>query len=204
MADASFDAFRKQLGEIAQRKDRAALAPLVVTQGFFWTRDKRESADKRKSGLENLAIALGLNGKGGVGWDILFSYTDDPTASPSRKDAYCTPGEPGYNAQELENLLKATQTEASDWGYPLSAGVEVRAKAHASAPVIDTLGLAFVRISPERAASSPTFMRVITPAGNAGYVSIDVIGPMGNDQICYVRDAGGWKIGGYVGGGEPQ
>ena len=37
-----------------------------------------------------------------------------------------------------------------------------------------------------------------------GIVSIDVIAPFGNDQICYVKDGGSWKIGGYIGGGEPQ
>src|SRR5262245_65663951 len=35
MNDPSFDAFRKQLGDIAQKKDRAALARLV-TANFFW------------------------------------------------------------------------------------------------------------------------------------------------------------------------
>jgi hypothetical protein len=31
-----------------------------------------------------------------------------------------------------------------------------------------------------------------------------LIAPVGNDQICYVKDAGNWKIGGYIGGGDPQ
>lgn len=34
--DPSFVAFRKTLGDVAERKDRAALAKLVVSQGFFW------------------------------------------------------------------------------------------------------------------------------------------------------------------------
>jgi len=33
---------------------------------------------------------------------------------------------------------------------------------------------------------------------------VDSIAPIGNDQICYVKDAGGWKIGGYIGGGDSQ
>ncbi|HMJ43132.1 MAG TPA: hypothetical protein VK522_12725, partial [Pseudolabrys sp.] len=84
VADPVFEAHRKQIGEIAQKKDRAALVQLVVPQGFFWLRDGRDRADKRKSGIDNLATALSLNTKGGAGWDILFSYTDDPTASPSQ------------------------------------------------------------------------------------------------------------------------
>src|ERR1700730_18726739 len=38
--DAAFVAFRKQLADVAAKKDRAALAKLVVAQGFFWIQDK--------------------------------------------------------------------------------------------------------------------------------------------------------------------
>jgi len=37
-SDASFDAFRKELAEIVNKKDRAALAGKVVAKGFFWQR----------------------------------------------------------------------------------------------------------------------------------------------------------------------
>ena len=43
-----------------------------------------------------------------------------------------------------------------------------------------------------------------SPAGKTGYVSVDSIAPIGNDQICYVKDGSGWKIGGYIGGGDAQ
>ena len=197
---------RKQLGEVAQRKDRAALTPLVVAQDFFWNRENGNRADKRKSGIDNLATALGLNNKDGVGWEILFSYADDPTASPSpaHKGALCAPGEPAYNAQEFADLLKTTQTEVSEWGYPVSAGIEVRATAQASAPAVDKLGLTFVRVAPETTPTSAAYLRIVTPGGKTGYVSVDSIGPLGNDQLCYVNDNGAWKIGGFIGGGEPQ
>ncbi len=39
-SDPSFAAFRKQLGEVVQHKDRAALAKMVVAQGFFWIQEK--------------------------------------------------------------------------------------------------------------------------------------------------------------------
>src|SRR5580692_1484383 len=38
--DAAFVAFRKQLSDVAAKKDRAALAKLVVAQVFFWIQDK--------------------------------------------------------------------------------------------------------------------------------------------------------------------
>jgi hypothetical protein len=205
MTDASFEAFRRQLGETAQKKDRTGLSALVVAQDFFWDRGNRDTADKRKSGIDNLVTALGLNNKNSAGWDILFSFTDDPTASASlaHKGAICAPADPAYNASEFTALLNATQTDVSDWGYPVSSGIEVHATAQTAAAVIDKLGLAFVRVRADNGAPSANFVRVITPAGKAGYVSADAIAPIGNDQICYVKAGDGWKIGGYVGGGEP-
>ena len=112
-------------------------------------------------------------------------------------------GRTGLDGKEFDDLIKTTNTDATEWGYPLSAGIEVHAKPQANAPAIDKLGLHFVRILPETASDPPSYMRIATPAGKIGYVSIDSIAPIGNDQICYVKDGGAWKIGGYVGGGEP-
>ena len=204
--DPSFEAFRKQMGETAQRKDRAALAKLVVGQGFFWVRDQGDRADKRKSGVDNLAAALGLGNKDGAGWDMLASFADDPTGSPipQRKDTLCAPADPAFDSKTFNDLLKVTMTDVSDWGYPVSPDVEVHATPQANSPVVDKLGQAFVRIMPEGGSSAPSFLRIITPAGKTGFVSVDSIAPIGNDQICYVKDGTGWKIGGYIGGGDSQ
>jgi hypothetical protein len=203
MADETFDAMRKQLGEAAQRKDRAAMARLVVAQGFFWQRENRNAADKRKSGFDNLSAALGLTNEGGAGWEILSGYAEDPTASPSalHGGAVCAPA---YDRKEFADLLKATNSDVTQWGYPVSASIDVHALPQANAPVIEKLGLHFVRIMPESASDPASYTRIATPGGNSGYVSIDSIAPVGNDQICYVKDGGDWKIGGYIGGGEPQ
>jgi len=204
--DAAFEALRKQMGEAAQRKDRAALAKLVVSDGFFWEQENGDRADKRKSGADNLAAALGLNNKEGAGWDMLASFADDPTGSPlpDRKGVLCAPADPAFDGRAFNELLKATSTDPSDWGYPVSSDVEVRAQPQANAPVVDKLGLAFVRVMPEGGPNVPTFLRVVTPSGKAGFVPVDTIAPLGNDQICYVKDASGWKIGGYIGGGDSQ
>jgi hypothetical protein len=206
MSDAGLAAMRKQLGEAAQHKDRAALARLVVAQGFFWERENGDGADKLKPGVDNLAAALSLNSKDSAGWDMLTNFAEDPTASPSpeHKGVVCTPADPAFDGKALDDLIDATQTDPADWGYPVSAGIQVHAGAQANAPVIDTLGLAFVRVLPETVAASPSYLRIVTPSGKIGFVSIDSIAPVGNDQICYVKDAGAWKIGGYVGGGAPQ
>ncbi len=204
--DASFEAMRKQLGEAAERKDRAAMARLVVAQGFFWDRENGNAADKRKSGFDNLSAALGLANKEGAGWDMLSGYAEDPAASPSpdHKGAMCAPADPAFDAQAFDELIRTTNTDPTEWGYPVSAGLEVHATAQANGPVIDKLGLHFVRIMPESASEQPSYMRIATPSGKTGYITINSIAPIGNDQICYVKEGGAWKIGGYIGGGEPQ
>jgi len=206
MNDAALEALRKQLGDVAQRKDRAALAKLVVGQGFFWIGEKGDHADKRKPGVDNLAAALGLGNKDGAGWDMLASFADDPTGGPSpeRKEAICAPADPTFDGKAFNDLLTSTKTDAGEWGYPVSPDIEVRATPQANAPVVEKLGPVFVRIVTEGASNVPTFLRVVTPSGKAGFVSVDSIAPLGNDQLCYVKDAGGWKIGGYVGVGDAQ
>ncbi|HEY4140839.1 MAG TPA: hypothetical protein VGM57_05465 [Pseudolabrys sp.] len=206
VTDPALDTLRKLAGEAAQKKDRTALMPLVVAEGFFWQRDSRDRADKHKSGLDNLSTALSLTTKGGAGWDILFSYTDDPTASPlpAVKGVLCAPGEPSHNAAAFAELVKSTQSDVSEWGYTLSPATEVHEKAQASAPVIEKLGPMFVRVAPDNTPGSAAYQRIITPSGKAGFVTIDAVAPLGSDQLCYVKDGGSWKIGGYIGGGESQ
>jgi len=48
----------------------------------------------------------------------------------------------------------------------------------------------------------------VTASGHTGrkdrFCSVDMVAPVGNDQICYVKDSNGWKIGGYIGGGDSR
>jgi hypothetical protein len=204
--DPSFAAFRKQMGAAAEKKDRAALAKLVVAQGFFWERENGDGADKKKSGIDNLAAALGLSRPDTSGWDLLASLAEDPTASPlpQHAGAMCGPADPTFDAKAFDELVAATKTDEGEWGVPVSDGIDVHSAAKADAPVIGKLSLAFVRVAPEASDNAPNYLRVITPAGKPGYVSVDSIAPLGNDQICYTKAGGGWKITGYIGGGEPQ
>ena len=130
LADAGFEELRKQIAAAAQKKDRAALARLVVSKGFFWERETGEGADKKKSGVDNLATALGLANKDAVGWDMLAGYSEDPTASPApgRANALCAPADPAFDGKAFEALLKATQTDFGEWGYPASPSTDVHAQ----------------------------------------------------------------------------
>lgn len=203
--DASFVAFRKQLADVAERKDRAALAKLVVAQGFFWMQDK-DLADKSKPGIDNLAKAIDLDAKDGPGWTTLAGYAADPTAEalPDHPNIVCGPAEPNIDGKAFEALIKATQTEPPEWGYPSTDGLEVRAAPKPDAPVIDKLSLVLVHVLPDSAppsdASTPVFLHIATPSGKAGFVPLDAINSLAGDQMCYAKDGGSWKITGYFGG----
>ena len=204
--DSSFAAFRKQLADLASRKDRAGLAKLVVDQGFFWEGESGDKADNKKSGIDNLAAATAFDGKENFGWDAIGAAAQEPTLEPyaDRKGVMCGPAGPKFDEKALDETTKATQTDLSEWGFPSKAGVEVRDAAQPNAPVVDKLGLNLVRVMPQETAAGatqpPTFMRVVTPAGKVGYVPMETIAPLAADQMCYLKDAGGWKIAGYIGG----
>jgi hypothetical protein len=203
--DPGFVAFRKQLGDIAAHKDRAALAKLVVAQNFFWVQDKN-LADQHKSGLDNLAKAIDLDAKDGSGWDLVTGYANEPSAAelPQQKGVFCAPADPAIDPAAFEALGKATGTDPSEWGYPTKDGVEVHAAAGANTPVIEKLGMTLVRVLPDSGPSSdpnaPLFLHVATPSGKTGFVDGQNLLPLGGDQMCYVKSAGGWQIAGYLGG----
>jgi len=211
-SDPTFEAFRKQLAEVAQRKDRVGLGRLVVAQGFFWQREGGDGADKKKSGIDNLAAAFGLDAKQGIGWDMLSDAAEDPTLEPSpeRSGVMCAPAEPKFDLAAFEQLTKATGTDDSDWAFPVATGVEVRGGPQPHAAVIEKLGLHLVWVLPEepppasarpnQPPTAPPPVKIVTPTGKVGYVAIDTIAPIGSEQLCYLKDASGWKIAGFIGG----
>jgi hypothetical protein len=201
--DPSFVAFRKQLGDAAQKKDRAGLGRLV-SQSFFLIAGEKDAADKKKPGIENLAKALGLDGKDAEGWMTLAEYAQEPTAEPDpdHKGVLCAPADPAFDEHAAEQLAKDTQTDPGDWGYPVKDGVEVHGAARANSPVIDKLGLHLVRVYPEDSPASavqgPDFVRIVLPSGKVGYVAGDQLLPLGNEQMCYVKEGNAWKIAGFI------
>ena len=206
VADPSFVAFRKQVGDIAQKKDRAAMAKLVAAS-FFFINGEKDAADKKKPGIDNLSKALGLDGKdAAAGWATLAEYAKEPTAEPDedRKGVLCAPADPAFDENAAEALAKQTKTDPGDWGYPVKDGVEVRAAAKPDAPVTDKLGLYLVRVypddSPAAAVQGPDFIRVVLPSGKTGYVAGDQLLSLGNEQLCYAKEGAAWKIAGFISG----
>ncbi len=201
--DATLAAFRKDLVAIAQKKDRAALSKMVLPQGFFWMKEAGNAAGK-KTGIDALATALGIAAKDGSGWERLGEFASDETAAayPDRPNTVCSPAGPEFNPQELEKLAEATKTDIGDWGFTAQDGVEVRTAAQQNSPVIEKLGMHFVRVFADTAPNaSQEFMRIVTPSGKVGFVAAEAINPLGSDQLCFGKDAtGAWKIVGMVGG----
>lgn len=205
--DPSFVAFRKQLGDIASRKDRAALARLVVNN-FFWMGEKGDKANKKKSGIDNLAAAIDLDAKDGSGWQALTEAANEATAEPvpERKGVICSPANPMFDEAAADQVAKDTGTNPAEWGYASKPDIEVHDAAKADAPVIEKLGQNLVRIMPlpEQPAAgaqdqgSP-FVRVVTPSGKVGFVLEEFVLSLDSDQICYIKDATGWKIAGFAG-----
>jgi hypothetical protein len=199
--DASYQDFRKQLTDIAAKKDRAELAKIVVAKGFFWMQEK-DVADPKKPGIDNLAKAINLDANDGSGWEVIAGFVNDPTAAdlPDKKGVICAPADPTVDSKAFENLVNTTQTDPSDWGYAVKDGTEVRAQADPNTPVVEKLGLNLVRVLPDQNANAPPFLHIATPSGKSGYVPMDALAPLGGDEMCYIKDAGGWKITGYFGG----
>ncbi|MBO0767007.1 MAG: SH3 domain-containing protein [Hyphomicrobiaceae bacterium] len=203
VADQSFVAFRKQMGDLAQKMDRAGLAKLVAPNFFLIVGDK-DAADRKKPGIDNLAKALNLDGKDTQGWEVLAEYAQEPTAEPDpdHKGVVCAPADPTFDENAAEQLAKDTETDPGDWGYPVKDGVEVRSGAKPNSPVIDKLGLYLVRVypddSPAGAVEGPDFVRIVLPSGKLGYVASDQLLPLGNEQLCYVKEGNAWKIAGFV------
>jgi hypothetical protein len=208
--DPSFDAFRKDLAGIAQRKDRAALARVVVPKGFFWESEGGKGPDPKKSGVDNLAAALGLDSQDGSGWEALAAVAAEPSAAPDsqRKGVLCSPAMPEINDKEFEDLTKATQTDASEWAYVTKPGTEMRAGPQPDAAVVEKLSPTVIRVlleeSPAAAVLGGDALRVVAPDGKTGYVPANSLGSLASDQVCYLRDANGWKIAGVYGGGDQQ
>jgi hypothetical protein len=204
----SFDAFRQQLATIAQKQDRAALARIVVARGFFWVPEGQDIADKAKSGIDNLAKAIGLEGANATGWDALALYAKETTADPDadHKGVICSPGEPTFDDKAAMELAAATKTDPAEWGYPARDKIEVRSGPEANAPVTERLGLHLVRVYPDDSplgAVHGDVIRIVTPSGKLGFIPTDLILPLATDQLCYLKEGNAWKIAGVIGGVMP-
>jgi hypothetical protein len=205
--DASFVAFRKELADIASKKDRAALAKLTAGS-FFWMGENGDKADRQKSAIDNLAAAIDLDGQDGSGWEALKLAANEATLQPvtERQGLWCSPAPPAFDDDAADAVAKDTGTDPGEWGYITKAEADVYDAAKTGAAVIEKLGQQLVRILPEQqpapagaTAQEAAFLRVVAPSGKVGYMREEAVSPLGTDQLCYTKDGNAWKIAGYAG-----
>jgi hypothetical protein len=209
--DPAFEALRKDLADIAKRRDRAALTQRVVPRDFFWERDFSGSFDPRRPAVDNLAAALTLEADDGSGWEALAAFAAEPSAGPlpGRPAVLCAPAIAQFDDEARGRLVDSTQSDVLDWHYPRSAGLQVRAAPQPNAAVVETLGLFFVRVlgfedkdgDPDAARNA--WARVATPSGKVGFAPPNSLLSPSADRLCYSREGTApWRIVGYVGGGD--
>ena len=141
----TYEAFRKQLATIAQKKDRAALSRLVSTN-FFWIPEDRTSRT-RASPASTICARDRLDGRDALGWEAIAGYAVEQTAmsDPQRRRRPVRARRAELRREgRRRTRQRDADTDASDWGYPAKNGIDVRADAQASAPVVDKLGLYLV------------------------------------------------------------
>jgi hypothetical protein len=209
VTDPSFVAFRKQLADIARRKDRAALAKQVVAKFFWITDDGKDIALQGRPGIDTLERALYLDNPATEGWDILAALaadaTGDPSPQPQHKGVICAPGEPKHDTAAATALGDATGTTSSFWYYPTKA-LEVRDGPAPGAKVTGKLGMHLVWVYPDESPAAAVFndsVRIVLPSGEFGWVAADALVPLPGDLLCYVKEGDAWRIAGFLGGLPP-
>jgi hypothetical protein len=215
-ADPGLAAFRAAIAAAAKTRIYAGLEALVQPQGFFWDRDFGQGYDPRKPPVDNLAAAIELERRNGMGWDRLAKLADEKSIEPldSRPGVVCAPARPGYDALEFSRLLEATYTRDVEWAYPAADETPARAAPRANAPAIGKLALHFVRLLGFEGADSETsaprnpwtrvmWARVMLPNGKTGYVAPGSLSSLTVERLCYIKDmVVGWRIAGYIAGGN--
>ena len=202
--DSGLQTFRAMLALVAKSRVYAELAPIVVSQGFFWGRDFGRHYDPRRPAVDNLAAAISLESGNGAGWNVLATFAADASAEPleSRPGVLCAPASPGYDSIEFSRLLDITDTNAADWAYPREDETPVRATPRPDAAEVGTLGAYFVRLlDPDgnAAAGRKPWTRVAMPEGKIGYVAPDRLISLAGIRLCYVKDpADRWRIAGVI------
>ena len=118
--------------------------------------------------------------------------------------ANAVPGPWREACKGIFHVKKIPYTPVASAGQDGSPRELIEWTAQSSAPVIDKLGMILIRVLPDSNQPTdpdqPFLLHVATPSGKSGYIDAQQLSPLGGDEMCYTKDAGGWKIAGYLGG----
>jgi hypothetical protein len=157
--------------------------------------------------VDNLALAIDLERRDGIGWKALAVFAAEAAAEPldSRPGVVCAPVRPGYDGVAFAKLLDTSYTAGVDWAYPRADSTPVLTAPQPDAAPAGTLGLHFVRVLRfESADDDPVsrrtqWARVAMPDGRQGFVAPGSLMPLTAERLCYIKDlVAGWRIAGYI------
>ena len=209
--DAALTTFRAAVAAAAKSRVYAELERLVHAPGFFWDRDFGRGLDPRRPAVDNLAAAIRLEHRDGSGWDLLAAFAAETAVEPmaSRPGVVCAPARPSYDSVAFARLLDDTNTNGLDWTYPAAAATPVRAAPQLDAATVGTLGPHFIRLlgfegrDDEPAPGRTQWARVAMPDARTGFVAPASLRSLTTERLCYIKDLiAGWRIAGYVAGGD--
>ena len=160
--DPSLAAFRKELAAVAQKKDRAALAKLVLAQDFFWLKEERQRRrqEDRHRGARDRAEPRG-QGRLGLG-DARASSPPTRPPHPIRTARTRCARRPARSSRptDLEKLVERPRPISATGASPPRRTSRCTPPRRPNAPVIEKLGMIFVRVMPDIAPNaSQEFMR---------------------------------------------
>ena len=123
---------------------------------------RRRQEDRHRGARDRAAVSPPRTARAGR-----CSANSPPTRPPrpirTAPNTVCSPAGPEFKPQDLEKLVAATKTDVGDWGFTAQRRTSRCAPtAQANAPVIEKLGMIFVRVMPDTAPNaSQDFMRIV-------------------------------------------
>jgi hypothetical protein len=210
VTDPSLATFRGKLDTIAKARDLNAMKGLLGPS-FFWERDFGGGYDANASPMQNLTVALSLDDAElepeykGSGWRRLRAivasemfvagkHGNDAEGSVTVK-ATCGPTAPTYDESAIDDVLI--------WGYVLGR-TDAYAKPSAASAKIGRLENEAVEViePASEELGHAEFAKVKLPTGKPGWVPSAAIRSFVEEQLCFQKLNGSWKIVGYIGGGD--
>ena len=135
-----------------------ALAKLIVAKDFFWLGEKGDGPTRSGPASTTSPRALNLDAKDGSGWEALTGYAADPTGMPlpDKKDTICAPADPVFDDQAARDARQGNRHRAKRNGaIPFSPASRCAPPRSPNAPVIEKLGMHFVRVMEDDGPAPP-------------------------------------------------
>jgi hypothetical protein len=195
--DRAFSAFLFELRDAVGKRDRAAVRSLIG-KSFQIARDFGGMYDPKKTARQNFDVLF-------PDWSALDELMRASTFGPAGYIGKSVCGPAPLNAQSEKRIKKAAKQFGDDagdtwidWAYVDRQGVIVRSHPSNTAVIAARLSHEAVRVLE----GGELWSKLALSNGDTGHVEAkDLIGLL-NPRLCYAKTKLGWRIVGYVGGGD--